>query len=226
MSRARKSDATRQRILNAAAREFVEKGFEGASISQVASRAKLSKQLVHHHFTSKDELFATVHEQLFRPSTAWDGEVPARLENLIAERFAKRAQNMDYMRVLTWEAASIRSGPVPGEQERQQRISQYATEIRLLQAQGKLPQDLDYRMLQLTILALASYPLSFAQVTRLVTGRPGTDPAFQRDWIQHLRKLTQMLLLSGSPTQKAAPAPKRTTRSRKARNAKAHPARR
>ncbi|MGZ8266400.1 MAG: hypothetical protein ACXW20_02960 [Burkholderiales bacterium] len=109
-------------------------------------------------------------------------------------------------------AASIRSGPVPGEQERQQRISQYATEIRLLQAQGKLPQDLDYRMLQLTILALASYPLSFAQVTRLVTGRPGSDPAFQRDWIQHLRKLTQMLLLSGNPTQKAAPAPRRNHR--------------
>ena len=215
MKKVRKSDATRQRILMAAAREFVEKGFEGASISQIASRAKLSKQLVHHHFISKDELFATVHEKLFRPSTNWDGELPDRLENLIAERFAKRAQNMDYMRVLTWEAASIRKGAVPGEQERRQRISQYATEIRLLQAQGKLPPELDYRMLQLTIFALASYPLSFTQVTRLVTGKSGSDPAFHRQWIKHLKKLTQMLLCAGAPAPAAAQARPKTPRSRK-----------
>lgn len=43
------------------------------------------------------------------------------------------------MRVLTWEAASIRSGPVPGEAERQQRIAHYATEIRLLRPKGSSP---------------------------------------------------------------------------------------
>ena len=193
MAKVRKSDATRRRILDAAAREFIDKGYEGVTISQVARRARVSKQLVHHHFTGKEQLFAAVHESRYRPATHWDEHVPARLTDLIAERFRKRASNIDYMRVLTWEAASIRKGAVPGEKERKQRITHYATELRKLQATGKLPADMDHRLMHLTILALASYPLSFTQVTRLVTGKSGTDPAFQRAWISHLRKVVQKL---------------------------------
>lgn len=197
-TRKSRSDGTRARILSAAAREFVEKGFGAVTISQVAQRAKVSKQLVHHHFSGKEELFATVHETLFRPSTNWDEEMPGKPADLIAERFKKRAENIDYMRVLTWEAAGIRNGTLPGEKERQQRIAHYATELKLLQAQGKIPADMDHRMIHLTILALASYPLSFSQVTRLVTGMAGTDPKFQRLWIKHLRKVVQKLFSSSS----------------------------
>lgn len=195
MKKARKSDQTRKRILDAAAKEFIEKGFEGVSVSQVANRARVSKQLVHHHFAGKEELFASVHEARFRPSSSWDDTADDKPRDLIAERFRKRAKNIDYLRVLTWEAASIRKGPVPGEKERRERIAQYATKLRLLQAQGKLPRDMDYRFIHLTILALASYPLAFNQITRLVTGKSGTDPKFQREWMKHLRKVTERLFL-------------------------------
>lgn len=196
MRRTRKSDQTRKRILDAAAKEFIEKGFEGVSVSQVAQRAGVSKQLVHHHFSDKEELFARVHEARFRPSSYWDEGPDGKLRDLIAERFRKRAKNTDYIRVLTWEAAGLRNGAVPGEKERRERIAQYATKLRLLQAQGKLPRDMDYRLLHLTILALASYPLAFNQITRLVTGKSGTDPKFQREWMKHLRKITERLFLN------------------------------
>jgi len=193
MPRHKQGDDTRKRILSAAAQEFVESGFDGVSISQVAQRAKVSKQLVHHHFSSKEELFATVHESLFRPSTVWDERLPSKVTDLIADRFLKRAKNIKYMRVLTWEAASKRTGTLPGESERQQRLMRHAMGLKLLQAQGKLPDDMDPELIQLTILALASYPLSFTQITRLTTGHFGTDPVFQRRWAKHLRKVAQKL---------------------------------
>ena len=43
------------------------------------------------------------------------------------------------------------------------------------------------------MLALASYPISFNQVTRLVTGKAGVDPKFQREWAEFLRKVTRKL---------------------------------
>ena len=195
MAAEKKSTAlTRKRILDAAAQEFIEKGFEAASISQVARRARLSKQLVHHHFPGKEYLFSQVHEFRFRPSARWEESMPEQLADLIAERFKRRASNIDYMRVLTWEAASIRKGALPGEKERKQRIDRYGKELKLLQKRGKLAPDLNNAMMHLTILALASYPLCFSQITRLVVGKAGTDPAFQRAWIKHLKKIVARLI--------------------------------
>jgi len=194
MARESKSDKTKQQILDAAAKEFVEKGYNAVTISQIAKRANLSKQLVHHYFPGKVKLFETVHETRFRPPAHWDDEIPAKLEDIVAERFRKRSRNIDYMRVLTWEAASRRMGQLPGERERRHRIDHYAKELALLQAQGKIPRDMDVTMLHLMILALASYPLSFNQVTRLVTGKSGTDPGFTRAWLGFLRKVMRKLL--------------------------------
>jgi TetR/AcrR family transcriptional regulator len=190
----KRSDVTKKRILDAAAAEFVEKGYEAVSISQIAKRAGISKQLVHHHFPSKRKLFETVHEYRYRPPANWDDEIPADLDDIIAERFLRRSKNADYMRVLTWEAATTREGKVPGERERRLRIRQYGDKLRSLQAEGRIPGDVDAAFLQLLVLALASYPISFTQVTRLVTGRPGTDPKFQQEWAAFLRKITRKLL--------------------------------
>jgi TetR/AcrR family transcriptional regulator len=184
-------DATTARILRAAAQEFVDKGFNGVTMAQIAKRARLSRQLVHHYFPSKEGLLKAVNEGLYRPASPWEVEIPADLEELIADRFKRRTMNPDYMRVLAWEAASIRHGTLPGESERKERIADYGAKIKALQKEGKLRKDLDHRMMHLTIIALATFPLAFNQVTRLVTGKSGTDPAFQKEWARHLRKLAR-----------------------------------
>lgn len=181
------------RILRAAAREFVDKGFNGVTMAQIAKRARLSRQLVHHYFPSKEGLLKAVHEGLYRPTPSWEVEVPLRLDNLIADRFKRRSLNLDYMRVLTWEAAGIRDGVLPRENERRARTAEYGAKIKALQKQGKLRKDMDPRMIHLTIIALATFPLAFNQVTRLLTGKVGSDPAFQKEWVRHLRKLAQDL---------------------------------
>ena len=45
-------------IRDAAARVFLEKGYAGTSMGEIAAAAKVSKQTIYTHFASKEELFA------------------------------------------------------------------------------------------------------------------------------------------------------------------------
>ncbi|MBI3938679.1 MAG: TetR/AcrR family transcriptional regulator [Betaproteobacteria bacterium] len=189
MGKLRDGRRTRRRILAAAGKEFSERGFDGARIAEIARRAHVSKQLVHHHFRGKEGLFRQVHDLKFRPTVQWEETLPRNPAEIIAERFRKRARDVDYIRFLTWEAASARNRAIPGEEERQRRIAQYGNAIRLMQADGLPPARMDHKLVQLAILSLATYPIAFTQITRLVTGRSGTDPKFQREWARFLRKI-------------------------------------
>lgn len=53
-------DNGRQRLMVAAAAEFCEHGFAGASIAAIAARADVGKSTVFHHFESKQALYMSV----------------------------------------------------------------------------------------------------------------------------------------------------------------------
>jgi AcrR family transcriptional regulator len=55
----------RERILEAAARSFAERGYDGTSTAGVAREAGVTQPLVHHHFGSKDGLWRAVMDHLF-----------------------------------------------------------------------------------------------------------------------------------------------------------------
>jgi len=50
----------REAVLEAAAEIFVERGFEGASIDQIAQRAGVSKPTIYSHFGGKEQLFTEI----------------------------------------------------------------------------------------------------------------------------------------------------------------------
>lgn len=56
----RKVDATRERILEAAAEEFADRGFEGGRVARIAATARVNKQLLFHYFGSKAGLYRAV----------------------------------------------------------------------------------------------------------------------------------------------------------------------
>lgn len=192
MPRVRNSKATREKIVKAAAEEFKRRGYDATNISMIARRANVSKQLLSHHFAKKEDLFHEVHELRFG-KVASPEIVPSEPASLLAERFRIRARDVDYVRFLTWEAASSNSSKIPGRDARLHRIIEKASALRELQQSGKIPSDLDHKLLQLAITSLATYPLAFWQVTLLVTGRDPTDARFQRDWYQFLEKIGKLL---------------------------------
>lgn len=55
---------TRQRILAAAAAEFAEKGWSGATIRSIAARSGVNEVTLFRHFGTKQVLFASVMDQI------------------------------------------------------------------------------------------------------------------------------------------------------------------
>ena len=53
-------EATRESILDAATALFVDRGYEGVSMSAIAKDAGVTKSLIHHHFGTKAELYRDV----------------------------------------------------------------------------------------------------------------------------------------------------------------------
>lgn len=61
----RDSAATRAALLAMAIQEFAAKGFAGARVDEIASRAGVNKQLLYHHFGNKDDLYRVALETVY-----------------------------------------------------------------------------------------------------------------------------------------------------------------
>lgn len=86
--RAAAADATRQRILTAAAELFLEGWYDDVTIAKVAKVAGVSGQTVLNHFGSKEQLAAEVHGRLSdelrsRRYTPEPGEVRGAVEAIV-----------------------------------------------------------------------------------------------------------------------------------------------
>jgi TetR/AcrR family transcriptional regulator len=65
----RNSEESKKRILNAAARVFAEKGFNGARMDEIARKAKVNKALIYYYFKSKKRVLSELFKKFFREST-------------------------------------------------------------------------------------------------------------------------------------------------------------
>ena len=56
--------STRERILNVALDLFTEKGYDGASLREIAERLGVTKAAIYYHFASKDDILMALHMRL------------------------------------------------------------------------------------------------------------------------------------------------------------------
>lgn len=77
-ARPRKRDTiqTQERILAAAQAEFARKGYDGARVDAIIARAKVSKNLLYHHFRSKEDLYIRVLERTYETLRRRQGDIP------------------------------------------------------------------------------------------------------------------------------------------------------
>jgi AcrR family transcriptional regulator len=64
--RQRDPERTRRAILDAATAEFVQHGFAGASVNEIAARAQVNKRMLYHYYGKKDDLYLAVLERSYR----------------------------------------------------------------------------------------------------------------------------------------------------------------
>jgi AcrR family transcriptional regulator len=79
---------TREAILAAARQAFAERGYDKASIRQIATSAGVDPALVHHYFGAKDQLFLAVMEAPIDPDRALQEVIAGGLDG-VGERLVR-----------------------------------------------------------------------------------------------------------------------------------------
>jgi TetR/AcrR family transcriptional regulator len=107
--RRRDPQATRAAILNAAEKIFVDHGFTGTHLSDIAKKAGVTKSLIHHHFGSKKQLWEEIKRQQFskyaveQAKILQDRSVDADvIRDTLVQYFKYLQKNPRFSRLLTW----------------------------------------------------------------------------------------------------------------------------
>ena len=66
---------SKEKILKAALRIFLEKGYDAASINDVVRESKFTKGGIYHHFQNKEHLFIETINFLFDEFEKWESEI-------------------------------------------------------------------------------------------------------------------------------------------------------
>jgi TetR/AcrR family transcriptional regulator len=173
VSRVADAVSGRQRLLAAAAEEFSQHGYAGASIAAIAARAGVGKSTIFHHFESKDALYLAVIE-------AAAGEFARILDQVLDverdEHDSLAEFQLAHLRHLfrNDKVASLvlreLRGEGPGETAGQvrevvagnfQRLVDYLVAVR---GRGRIRQDVDPQVAALTMLSVNAFAFQFRDV--------------------------------------------------------------
>jgi TetR/AcrR family transcriptional regulator len=109
---ARPARVSPEQILDAAAREFAERGYAGARVDRIARRAAVNKAMLYYHFASKRQLYRTLLRRMFARAAdrlnAIAGSAaapPAKLDRVIAELAALIQEHPVFPAIMMREVA-------------------------------------------------------------------------------------------------------------------------
>lgn len=158
------SDERIPQILDAAAQMFSEHGIDGASMSQIAEAADVSKATIYHYFTSKDALVVALTRRLFAEDepilerlVKAEGPAHERLQQYVSDlvRLLERNEILYPLIAETYAAATRR--PVLRELTQTYFGTYSAGFMQVIeqgQAEGELRPDLNARESALALVAL------------------------------------------------------------------------
>ena len=187
--RRRDAERSRRRLLAAALDEFAAKGFAGARMQDIADRAGLNKQLLHHYFGSKEGLYAELQRTwLERESAMADPDLP--LADLAVRYLQDVLTDPRMTRLGVWRGLSDPSDAPPdvtgGERAD-------LTSMQRRQADGELADDLDVACALFAVMALVAAPVALPQLARRVTGIDPATPEFAELYGAQLRLIVRRL---------------------------------
>lgn len=163
MARPKKENhETAELILKSAREIFLEKGFAGASINDIADTANIHKSLIYHHFGSKENLWRAVKEHIIEKST----NAPVSsinfpcislrvfVESFVTFRFKLYAKNPEMVKMMAWQKLETKSHTFAGVTN--PKLTDIEVEIERLQKAGQIRRDLKPDMVGYMISSMAS----------------------------------------------------------------------
>lgn len=92
---------SKEKILKAALRVFLEKGYDAASINDVVRESKFTKGGIYHHFQNKERLFIETINFLFDEFEKWENEIYTKslsLEEIIRIYFTSLSEVINFIK--------------------------------------------------------------------------------------------------------------------------------
>jgi TetR/AcrR family transcriptional regulator len=195
------ADRSRRVLLDAALEEFAAKGFAGARVRDIATRAGVSKDLINYYFGGKEGLYAEVlrawlrHEETFS-----DPQLPLA-ENLI--RYLHEAiRDPRPMRLLAWRGLTGDDEQPPDLVDNTEELAS----MRRRQDQGELAADLDPATMRLVLLGAIAAPIVLPHMVRRIFGIDPGNHEFEARYGEGLHHLLDHLT-PPSPRQSANKPP-------------------
>lgn len=115
------ADNKKQLILEKASDIFLDKGFNGASIAQIAKQAGVAKSLVFHHFPSKEVLWRAVKEYQLKHLESSElcnitkiSSLQAFIKAIVEQRFKTYEGNPNLAKLITWQQLERQSEKLKG----------------------------------------------------------------------------------------------------------------
>jgi AcrR family transcriptional regulator len=184
---------TREKILAAALAEFSARGFAGARVDSIARRARVNKRMLYYCFGAKQDLYREILRRKIAERSEWLESTPDDLAGVLAHIYLVGGTDMDFVRLMEWEAIDSGSRKCIAEAERRALFEKAIARLRVLQRRGSIPRGVDLTQLFISTLSLALFPLVMPQVIRLIHGMEPTDPRFMRQRADFLRWLGERL---------------------------------
>ena len=184
----RNPERTRERILQAAFKEFAAKGFAGARVDGIARGAAINKRMLYHYFGDKEGLFREVLRRKMAERQAWGVATPDNPIESLPYWFDLACKDPDWIRLLEWEALQFVEKRLIDEEKRRESAGRAVGRIRRRQSLGHLSGEFKAPHVLLAMISLTWFPLAFPQLTRLITGESVSEPRFRKGQREFLRK--------------------------------------
>src|SRR5262249_6542485 len=139
VKRIRNLSRTRERILKAALAQFAAHGPAGTRCDDIARRARVNKRMLFYCFGSKEELYREILRRKFSQRTAVYESVPRDVGRAILHWYEAFSSDLEWVRLLEWEALGGRQGELDGEQERRLYFKRTLDGLRRSQKDGLVP---------------------------------------------------------------------------------------
>jgi TetR/AcrR family transcriptional regulator len=198
-------ERTKAKILKAALVEFCAKGLAGARTAAIARRAGVNKRMLFYCFGSKEELYREILRRKNAESERLVEMVPDRVSSELVQWDEKCRADIDYARLLEWEALESGSGPVVMESERRRIFKAAIAKLRHAQERGYLSEVPDIAQLLTALVGVTLFPYAFPQLVRLITGMGPTDREFIAQRTEFLRWFGERLARRASAALGSGP---------------------
>jgi AcrR family transcriptional regulator len=168
---------TEQIILNAAKNVFVKKGFYGTRMHEIAELAKINKAMLHYYFRNKEELYERVFWDLFKAhffgiyeDFKTDKELKEVLQNYVYNLIECMAEHPDEVSFVIHE---YNREPKRFMKNLDKMVDTTPFDlIKYLERQSErgLVKKMDYRIVEMHLLAIAAYPVMTKRIYKDLFG--------------------------------------------------------